>query len=195
MRSTFGADRSIREIPLVFPSRRQSCIPASLRTRSIWGRIRTTRLASFRLSPVRLTGTPGAPPRSRSYAVSNTRRLDVRNDSPVFDHFSVELKDYRDDLANRARCTYTLPAGGVWTKIEVPLNLASGWTVDGNPDLTRIYSLGFSRRFGPRPARFISTTSPFKRTARASTSPRRRSTTIVERLAHRQFTRLVGRAE
>src|SRR5688572_31402490 len=59
----------------------------------------------------------------------------VRNDAGNPLTFTVELKDYRDLLTHRARRSYTIPAGGVWTKIEAPLDLSSGWVVDGTPDL------------------------------------------------------------
>ncbi len=67
----------------------------------------------------------------------------VRNDAGVPLTFSLELKDYRDSGANSARRSYTIPAGGEWTKIEAPLSLANGWSVTGSPDLTRTYALGF----------------------------------------------------
>jgi hypothetical protein len=67
----------------------------------------------------------------------------VRNDAGNDLTFTLELKDYRDDLAHRARRSFTIPAGGVWTKIEAPLDLSSGWVVDGSPDLSRTYVMAF----------------------------------------------------
>lgn len=68
----------------------------------------------------------------------------VRNDAGNPLTFSLELKDYRDGVGGHvAKRSYTIPSGGVWTKIEAPLNLASGWNVTGSPDLKRTYALGF----------------------------------------------------
>ncbi|MCI0332773.1 MAG: hypothetical protein L0228_06080 [Planctomycetes bacterium] len=67
----------------------------------------------------------------------------VRNDAGNPLTFTLEIKDYRDSTSHRARRSYTIPAGGVWTKIEAPLDLGSGWIVDGSPDLSRTYALGF----------------------------------------------------
>jgi hypothetical protein len=68
----------------------------------------------------------------------------VRNDAGSPLTFTLELKDYRDGLGGHvAKRSYTIPAGGVWTRIEAPLNLASGWNVTGTPDLKRTYALGF----------------------------------------------------
>jgi hypothetical protein len=67
----------------------------------------------------------------------------VRNDTSMPLTFSLELKDYRDSTSQRAVRSYTIPAGGVWTQISAPLDLSSGWTVTGTPDLTRTYALSF----------------------------------------------------
>jgi hypothetical protein len=68
----------------------------------------------------------------------------VRNDAGSPLTFTLELKDYRDGVGGHvAKKSYTIPGGGVWTKIEAPLNLASGWNVTGSPDLKRMYALGF----------------------------------------------------
>jgi hypothetical protein len=67
----------------------------------------------------------------------------VRNDAGNPLTFTLELKDYRDSISHRARRSFTVPAGGVWTKIEAPLNLSSGWTIDGTPDLSRTYIMAF----------------------------------------------------
>ncbi len=67
----------------------------------------------------------------------------VRNDAGNPLTFTLELKDYRDTTAHAATRSYTIPAGGTWTKIEAPLNLGAGWNVTGNPDLSRTFALGF----------------------------------------------------
>lgn len=67
----------------------------------------------------------------------------VRNDAGNPLTFTVEVKDYRDSLSHRARRSFTVPAGGVWTKIEAPLDLSSGWVIDGSPDLSRTYVVAF----------------------------------------------------
>jgi hypothetical protein len=67
----------------------------------------------------------------------------VRNDAGNELTFTLELKDYRDDLSHRARKSFTIPSGGVWTKIDAPLDLSSGWDVDGSPDLSRTYIMAF----------------------------------------------------
>jgi hypothetical protein len=67
----------------------------------------------------------------------------IRNDAGNPFTLTLEVKDYRDSLAHRARRSYTIPSGGVWTRIEAPLDLGSGWLVDGTPDLTRTYIVAF----------------------------------------------------
>ncbi len=68
----------------------------------------------------------------------------VRNDAGNPLTFTLELKDYRDGVGGHvAKRSYTIPGGGVWTRIEAPLNLASGWNVTGSPDLSRTYVLAF----------------------------------------------------
>jgi hypothetical protein len=66
----------------------------------------------------------------------------VRNDTAVPLTFSLELKDYRDSNSHRASRSYTLPAGA-WTHIDAPLDLGSGWNVDGSPDLARTFAVSF----------------------------------------------------
>lgn len=67
----------------------------------------------------------------------------VRNDTGADLRFSLELKDYRDTTSHSAVRSFTVPAGGTWTNVAAPLDLSSGWTVTGSPDLTRTYALGF----------------------------------------------------
>jgi hypothetical protein len=67
----------------------------------------------------------------------------VRNDTSAPLTFSLELKDYRDSTSQRAVRSYTIPAGGTWTQISAPLDLSSGWTVTGTPDLSRTFALSF----------------------------------------------------
>lgn len=67
----------------------------------------------------------------------------VRNDTSTPLTFSLELKDYRDSTSQRAVRSFTIPAGSTWTKITAPLDLSSGWTVTGTPDLSRTFALSF----------------------------------------------------
>ena len=67
----------------------------------------------------------------------------VRNDAGNPLTFTLELKDYRDSLSHRAMRSYTIPAGGAWTRIEAPLDLSSGWNVTGTPDLKRTFAISF----------------------------------------------------
>src|SRR4051795_5164516 len=56
--------------------------------------------------------------------------------------FSLELKDYRDSNSQRAVRSYTIQPGA-WQQIVAPLDLSSGWTVMGAPDLSRTFALSF----------------------------------------------------
>jgi hypothetical protein len=68
----------------------------------------------------------------------------VRNDTGVALNGFLQVKDYRDSESHRAMCRYSLPAEANWTRIQVPLRLdAAAWTVDGEPDLSRVLALGF----------------------------------------------------
>jgi hypothetical protein len=67
----------------------------------------------------------------------------IRNDTGAPFTLTVELKDYRDSISNRAQLNINIPAGGTWTPITAPLNLSSGWTVTGTPDLTRTFAVSF----------------------------------------------------
>jgi hypothetical protein len=67
----------------------------------------------------------------------------VRNDTGSPFTLTVELKDYRDSLSNRAQFNINIPAGGTWMPITAPLDLSSGWNVTGSPDLTRTFAVTF----------------------------------------------------
>lgn len=112
----------------------------------------------------------------------------VRNDTGAPLTFSLELKDYRDTTSQSAKRSYTLPAGD-WTKIEAPLDLASGWTVSGSPDLTRTFALSFLVEAASGPASGSLYLDDFSLIENGSsidpsTAP---LDALVERLAHRQF--------
>ncbi len=67
----------------------------------------------------------------------------VRNDTPVPLTFSLELKDWRDTTSQSAVRSFTIAPGATWQKIEAPLDLSSGWSVTGSPDLTRTFAVSF----------------------------------------------------
>lgn len=116
----------------------------------------------------------------------------VRNDTSADLSFSIELKDYRDSTSHSAVRSFTIPAGGTWTNINVPLDLGTGWTVTGNPDLNRVYAVSFlvNSNFGPANGSIylddfeLIESGP---TIDAATAPIR---DVVERLAQRQFNAL-----
>lgn len=116
-----------------------------------------------------------------------------RNDTGQDLSVSLELKDYRDSTSHRAISdSVTIPAGGTWEPISRSLDLSSGWTVTGSPDLSRTFAVSF----------LVDNDLPGATTASGSlylddfelvekggsidvaTAP---MSTIVERLAHRQF--------
>ena len=108
--------------------------------------------------------------------------------------FTLELKDYRDSYVHRADRSYTIPAGGAWTKIEAPLDLSSGWTVNGTPDLTRTFAVSFlvDEILGPlNGSLYLDDFNLIENgpSIDVATAP---ITTIVERLAKRQFMGAVG---
>jgi hypothetical protein len=115
----------------------------------------------------------------------------VRNDTATPLTFSLELKDYRDSTAHRARRSYTL-APNEWTRIEAPLDLSSGWTVDGSPELARTFALGFVVNADHGAATGSLYLDDFTLLEKgpsidAATAP---IDVVVERLAKRQFTGL-----
>src|SRR5262249_34788697 len=113
----------------------------------------------------------------------------VRNDTTTPLTFSLEVKDYRDDNTQRAVRSYTIPAGGTWTKITAPLDLSSGWTVTGTPDLTRTYALGFlvNADFGATSGSLYLDDFTLQENGPSIDVPTAPINDIVERLARRQF--------
>ncbi|MAT70699.1 MAG: hypothetical protein CMJ58_14385 [Planctomycetaceae bacterium] len=89
-----------------------------------------------------------------SLAGRNTRDLTyfeafetyVRNDTGADLTFELELKDYRDTVAHSATRPFTIPAGAGWTKVSTPLDLGSGWSVSGSPQLDQTYAMSFRVR-------------------------------------------------
>src|SRR6476620_3715417 len=61
-----------------------------------------------------VSGTPGYR-QDRDLTQYQTLEGYVRNDTSTPLTFSLELKDYRDDNAQRAVRSYTIPSGGTWT--------------------------------------------------------------------------------
>ena len=70
----------------------------------------------------------------------------VRNDTGSPLTMTLELKDYRDSLAHSATKEFVVPAGGAWAPISTSLDLASGWNVNGSPQLDQMYAMSFSVR-------------------------------------------------
>ncbi|MCC6491857.1 MAG: hypothetical protein IT424_02430 [Pirellulales bacterium] len=112
----------------------------------------------------------------------------VRNDAGAPLTFSLELKDYRDSLAHRATRSYTIEPGG-WTKIEAPLDLSSGWSVTGSPDLTRTYALGLlvDADYGAASGSLYLDDFSLRENGPSIDAATAPLETIVERLARRQF--------
>ncbi|HEX4414968.1 MAG TPA: dockerin type I repeat-containing protein [Lacipirellulaceae bacterium] len=113
----------------------------------------------------------------------------VRNDTASPLTFSLEIKDYRDSNSERATRSFTIPAGATWTKIDAPLDLSSGWTVDGTPDLTRTFAVSFLVNANAGAASGSLYLDDFDLTEKGgsldpSTAPIH---DVVERLAKRQF--------
>lgn len=96
----------------------------------------------FQTFSSQVNGTPGYR-QDRDLTQYQTLEGYVRNDTSTPLTFSLELKDYRDSNSQRATRSFTIPAGGTWTKITAPLNLSSGWNVMGTPDLSRTFALSF----------------------------------------------------
>lgn len=61
---------------------------------------------------------------------------------------SLQIKDYRDSLAQRAVYRFAAPKSDQqWTRIDVPLTITGpGWQVDGQPDLRQVLCLDFGFR-------------------------------------------------
>ena len=116
----------------------------------------------------------------------------LRNDTNAPLNIRFEIKDYRDSNSHRASKNFTVPTGGQWTKISTSLDLANGWSIQGDPDLGRTYIASFV--IDPQPTTitgsyyfddfsFVETGGPID----SQTAP---IETIVDRLAERQFSGL-----
>ncbi len=78
-------------------------------------------------------------------------RLDFRlqNATRVPLRGSLQVKDYRDSLEQRAVYPFQLPASAGWTDISVPLEFAAApWQLKGRPDLSRVLAIDF--HFAPQ---------------------------------------------
>jgi hypothetical protein len=115
----------------------------------------------------------------------------VRNDTATPLTFSLDLRDYRYSTTHSARRSYTVPAGG-WTRIEAPLDLSSGWTVIGSPNLTRTYALSFfiDADFGPASGSLYVDDFALREKGGSIDVATAPIETVVERLANRQFNAL-----
>jgi len=137
------------------------------------------------------SGLPADPAYRQDRSLTRYQTIEgyVRNDAGNPLTFTLELKDYRDSLSHRAMRSYTIPAGGAWTKIEAPLDLSSGWNVTGSPDLARTFALGFlvNENFGAlNGSLYLDDFNLIEKgpSIDAATAPIH---DVVERLAHRQF--------
>jgi hypothetical protein len=101
--------------------------------------------ASFEFFQTFSSAVSGVPGQRQDRDLTQYQTLEgwIRNDAGNPLTLTVELKDYRDSGSHVAKRSYTIPAGSVWTKIEAPLNLGSGWNVTGSPDLSRTFALSF----------------------------------------------------
>lgn len=77
-----------------------------------------------------------------------TRYAEIRfamfNATGVPLHGRLALKDERDSTSHRAVYRFELPAATDWTSIAIPLDITTrGWSVQGNPDLTRLLTIDF----------------------------------------------------
>jgi hypothetical protein len=99
----------------------------------------------FRFAQTYSSGLPGNPSYRQDRDLTQYQSLSgyVRNDSGNPLTFSIELKDYRDDNAQKATRSFTIPAGATWTQFSAPLDLSSGWTVVGTPNLSRTFAVSF----------------------------------------------------
>ncbi|TWU29325.1 dockerin type I repeat-containing protein [Bythopirellula polymerisocia] len=66
-----------------------------------------------------------------------------RNDTNAPLSIRLELKDYRDSNSHRASKTFTIPTGATWNKVSSNFDLGAGWSVVGNPDISRTYIASF----------------------------------------------------
>ena len=127
---------------------------------------------------------------TRDLARYSAMRFNIANDCNVALDAALQVKDYRDNIGQRAVYHYDLPAKPQWRLVEVPLSLAAkNWTVEGLPDLSRVLTLDFT--FVPKAAvsagrvyleniALVERGGPLD----VDSSPLR---PLVERLAHRQW--------
>jgi len=81
---------------------------------------------------------------TRDLARYSALRFTMSNDTGAALDAALQLKDYRDSLRHRAIYHYALPAKSGWRQIDVPLSLtAANWTVEGEPDLSRVLTIDF----------------------------------------------------
>ena len=102
--------------------------------------------------------------------------------------FSLELKDYRDSTSERAVRSYTIQPGG-WQQIVAPLDLSSGWTVTGTPDLSRTFALSFlvNADYGATSGSIYLDDFTLRENGPSIDVQTAPITDVVERLAKRQF--------
>lgn len=116
-----------------------------------------------------------------------------RNDTGAPLTIKYELKDYRNSSLHRATYALSLPAGGDWTPLNVPLDLqAPGWIVDGQPDLSRTFVSSFivSPQSGSATGSIHIDDFAFHEAAGSLDPQTAPIAAIAERLAERQFSGL-----
>jgi hypothetical protein len=135
-----------------------------------------------------LSGTPGYR-QDRNLTRYESLEGYIRNDTAAPFTLTLELKDYRDSGAHTAKRSYTIPTGGTWTPIVAPLDLGSGWSVTGSPDLSRTFALSFlvDADFGAMSGSIYLDDLNLVETGPAIDVATAPIETVVERLAHRQF--------
>ncbi len=92
------------------------------------------------------SGFGRAEPYHQTRDLTRYERLEfyVRNATRATIRGTLQIKDHRDTLAHRALFRFELPATAEWLPVVVPLSLAeSGWTIFGQPDLSRILTIDF----------------------------------------------------
>ncbi len=184
--STCGAGPSLPEAASPFPSSRPSSAAARGPIKSTWARFPTTaRDSSNALQRPHLAFYR----QDRDLTQYQMLEGYVRNDATADLNLSLILNDYRDNGAQRAVRTYKIPAGGGWTQIEAPLDLASDWTVTGSPDLKRTFALTFQvdADFGPASGSLYFDDFALQENGPSIDVATAPIETVVDRLAHRQF--------
>jgi Dockerin type I domain len=113
----------------------------------------------------------------------------VRNNTGTPFTLTVELKDYRDSSAQLAERSFSIPAGGAWTQITAPLDLSSGWSVTGAPNLTRTFALTYKvvATSGPVSGSVYFDDANLIEKGASIDVPTAPIYDVVERLAKRQF--------